>query len=68
MLGNSDEQHISSALRAITVLEAIAAASELPAVGSELRVDADETLAAQRSLAATIALTWRGARAPTASS
>ena len=26
MLGNSDEQHISSALRAITVLEAIAAA------------------------------------------
>lgn len=46
-----------------TLLEAIAAASELPAVGSELRVDADETLAAQRSLAATIALTWRGARA-----
>ncbi|MCC7322479.1 MAG: AAA family ATPase, partial [Gemmatimonadaceae bacterium] len=46
-----------------TLLEAIAAASGLPSVGSELRVDADETLAAQRSLAAAITLIWRAARA-----
>ncbi|MFP5355703.1 MAG: AAA family ATPase, partial [Gemmatimonadota bacterium] len=43
--------------------EAIAAATGLPSVGSELRVDADETLQAQRTLASSIALTWRGARA-----
>jgi len=46
-----------------TLLEAIAAAAGLPAVGSEMRVDADETLAAQRALAASIALTWRRGRA-----
>ena len=46
-----------------TLLEAIAAATGLPSVGSELRVDADETLQAQRALATSIALTWRGARA-----
>lgn len=46
-----------------TLLEAIAAAAGLPAVGSEMRVDADESLTAQRTLAASIALTWRRARA-----
>lgn len=46
-----------------TLLEAIAAASGLPSVGSELRVDADETLAAQRTLATAITLIWRAARA-----
>lgn len=46
-----------------TLLEAIAAGAALPAVGSELRVDADESLAAQRALGASIALTWRRGRA-----
>lgn len=46
-----------------TLLEAIAATTGLPSVGSELRVDADESLQAQRALASSIALTWRGARA-----
>ncbi|MCC6928499.1 MAG: AAA family ATPase [Gemmatimonadaceae bacterium] len=46
-----------------TLLEAVAAAAGLPAVGSEMRVEADETLVAQRSLAASIALSWRRGRA-----
>lgn len=46
-----------------TLLEAIAAATGLPSLGSELRVEADETLQAQRALGASIALTWNRARA-----
>jgi predicted ATPase len=40
-----------------TLLEGIAAAAGLPTVGTE-SVDRDETLAAQRSLAAALKLTW----------
>lgn len=46
-----------------TLLEALAAATGLPSVGSELRVEADASLQLQRTLAASVALTWRGARA-----
>jgi len=46
-----------------TLLEALAAATGLPAIGSELRLDDDDTLAAQRRLAATMRLTWNGPRA-----
>lgn len=45
-----------------TLLEGLAAATGLQSLGSELRVDADESLQAQRALAPSIALTWRGAR------
>ena len=45
-----------------TLLEALAAATGLPAVGSELRVEADDSLQAQRALGATLSLIWRGAR------
>lgn len=40
-----------------TLLEGIAAAANLPAIGSE-RVDDDETLAAQRTLGRGLTLTW----------
>jgi len=42
-----------------TFLEALALAADLPAVGSA-RLAADPTLAAQRTLADTMRLTWRG--------
>lgn len=45
-----------------TVLEAIAHATGLPAIGSELRVEDDTTLAEQRRLAAAISLTWNRGR------
>lgn len=41
-----------------TILEAIAAATSLPAIGAELRVDADDSLAAQRQLGASFKLVW----------
>src|SRR5207302_1172106 len=40
-----------------TLLEGIAAAAGLPAIGSD-SVEHDETLAAQRALAAALKLTW----------
>src|SRR5437764_1163114 len=40
-----------------TLLEGIAAAAGLPAIGSD-SVEQDETLAAQRALAAALKLTW----------
>lgn len=45
-----------------TVLEAIAHATGLPAIGSELRVEDDATLAEQRRLAGAISLTWNRGR------
>lgn len=45
-----------------TVLEAVAHATGLPAIGSELRVEDDTTLAEQRLLAAAISLTWNRGR------
>ncbi|MEJ2202984.1 MAG: AAA family ATPase [Gemmatimonadota bacterium] len=42
-----------------TFLEALAIAAELPAVGAS-RLDRDRTLAAQRTLARTLRLAWRG--------
>jgi predicted ATPase len=42
-----------------TLLEALAIACSLPAVGAS-RIDSDHTLAAQRDLAAKLHLTWRG--------
>ncbi len=41
-----------------TILEAIAAATSLPAIGAELRVDADHSLEAQRQLGASFKLVW----------
>ncbi|MEO6445525.1 MAG: AAA family ATPase [Gemmatimonadaceae bacterium] len=46
-----------------TLLEALAAAAQLQALGSELRVDADETLRAQRELGRRFSLGWHAARA-----
>ena len=41
-----------------TVLEAIGAATSLPAIGAELRIADDATLAAQRALGVRLRLTW----------
>lgn len=41
-----------------TIMEAIAAATRLPAIGAEMRVDADESLAQQRALGANFTLRW----------
>ena len=41
-----------------TVLEAIASATALPAIGAELRIADDTSLAAQRALGACLRLTW----------
>lgn len=46
-----------------TLLEAIAAATGLPSLGSELRIDDDDTLRAQRTLGQSLALTWNRGRA-----
>lgn len=45
-----------------TLLEAIAAATGMQAIGSEMRLEADTTLSAQRELASHFKLTWHGAR------
>ncbi len=45
-----------------TLLEGVAAATGLPSIGSELRIEEDETLQAQRVLAAALRLTWNRAR------
>ncbi|MEP7380150.1 MAG: AAA family ATPase [Gemmatimonadota bacterium] len=47
-----------------TLLEAVAHATGLPAIGSELRVEDDATLDEQRTLAASISLTWNRGRSP----
>lgn len=41
-----------------SVLEAIGAATSLPAIGGELRISDDDTLAAQRALGERLRLTW----------
>jgi predicted ATPase len=46
-----------------TLLEAIAAATNLPSLGSELRIEADESLRAQRALGEAMTLTWNRGRA-----
>lgn len=45
-----------------TLLEALAIATALPAIGSELRMDEDETLHAQQRLASALKLTWNRGR------
>ncbi|MCC6774204.1 MAG: AAA family ATPase [Gemmatimonadaceae bacterium] len=47
-----------------TLLEAVAHATALPAVGSELRVNEDQSLQAQQRLAAAMQLTWSRGRTP----
>jgi predicted ATPase len=45
-----------------TLLEGVAAATGLPSIGSEMRIEEDETLQAQRALAAALRLTWNRAQ------